>query len=314
MERQEEMTYTHLFGPVPSRRLGVSLGIDMVPYKTCSLNCVYCECGATTALTLKRDEYMPTDEIIAELDDYLKSEPPLDYITFSGSGEPTLHNGIGCIVNFLKERHPRYKVAVLTNGTLLHDSSLRKEIIGADLVMPSLDVVSEEVFKKVNRPHGAVSVDSMIEGLTALRKEFRGDLWLEILVVPGLNDSESELQMIKKALGRIKPDKVQINTLDRPGAESWVMPAVKDELESISSFLNGEVIASFRSRKKVRSFSRDIETHIVSTLKRRPCTARDLSAVLGLHLNEVNKYLQLLLESGKITSEEEDRGLFFRIR
>ncbi len=308
------MTYTHLFGPVPSRRLGVSLGIDMVPYKTCSLNCVYCECGATTALTLKRDEYTPTDEIIAELDDYLKSGPPLDYITFSGSGEPTLHNGIGRIIGFLKGRHPRYKVAVLTNGTLLHDRKLREELMSADLAMPSLDAVSEEVFRKVNRPHEGIPLDCMIEGLIAFREEFGGALWLEIFIVSGLNDSESELQMMKKALGRIKPDRVQINTLDRPGAESWVMPAGKGELESISSFLNGEVIASFRSRKKVRSFSRDMETHIVSTLKRRPCTARDLSAVLGLHLNEVNKYLQLLLESGKITSEEEARGLFFRIR
>ncbi|MGV8123733.1 MAG: radical SAM protein [Candidatus Xenobiia bacterium LiM19] len=292
----------------------MSLGIDMVPYKTCTLNCVYCECGATTALTFKRDEYAPTDEILAELDDYLKSDPPLDYITFSGSGEPTLHNGIGRIMDFLKGTHPRYRVAVLTNGTLLHDSRLREEIISADLVMPSLDAVSEEVFRKVNRPHEAVPLDSMIEGLTAFREDFSGALWLEIFIVPGINDSDSELQMIKKALGRIKPDKVQINTLDRPGAESWVMSAGKSELKRIASLLNGEVIASFRSRKKVRSFSRDIETHIVSTLRRRPCTARDLSAILGLHLNEVNKYLQLLLESERITSEKEERGLFFRIK
>jgi len=307
------MAYAHLFGPVPSRRLGVSLGIDLVPYKTCSLDCVYCECGRTTELTVERKEYVSTAGIIAELEDYLESGPELDYITFSGSGEPTLHNGAGLIMEFLKKRYPRYRVAVLTNGTLLHDGRLRKELMAADLVMPSLDAVSEDAFRKVNRPHGDILPAAMVEGLCSFRDEFRGALWLEIFIIPGLNDGGPELQLMKTAVARIRPDRVQINTLDRPGTESWVMPAEKEELERIASLLGGEVIASFRSGKRVRCFSRDIETHMVSTLRRRPCTARDLSAMLGLHLNEVNKYLHILQESGKVTCEEQPRGVFFRI-
>ncbi|MBN2517940.1 MAG: radical SAM protein [Candidatus Altiarchaeota archaeon] len=307
------MAYKHLFGPVPSRRLGVSLGIDLVPYKTCTLNCVYCECGRTTNLTLERKEYVPTAEILAELGDYLKPGPDLDYITFSGSGEPTLHTGVKHIIRFLKMEYPKYKVAVLTNGTLLYDKGVREELMRADLVMPSLDAVSKEAFTRVNRPHRDIPLGDMMGGLIEFRDEFKGQIWLEIFIVPGLNDGESELRLLKKTVGRIRPDKVQINTLDRPGTESWVMPAGKAELERIASLLGGEVIASFESRKKIKSFSRNIEEDIVSTLGRRPCTAKDLSAILSLHLNEVNKYLQLLLETGRIYSEEEERGVFFRI-
>jgi wyosine [tRNA(Phe)-imidazoG37] synthetase (radical SAM superfamily) len=308
------MSYKHLFGPVPSRRLGVSLGIDLVPYKTCTLNCVYCECGRTTNLTLERKEYVPTEEILTELDDYLTGNPELDYITFSGSGEPTLHTGIKRIIDFLKERYPKYKVAVLTNGTLFYDKGVRQELVRADLIKPSLDAVSEEAFRKVNRPHIDILPRGMIDGLIAFRKEFEGAIWLEVFIVPGLNDGDSELQLMKEAIGRIKPDKVQINTLDRPGAESWVMPAHKDELDRIAKLLGGEVIANFESRKKVKSFSRATEANIISTIQRRPCTAKDLSEMLNLHLNEVNKYIQTLLEAGKIVSEEKERGVFFRIK
>jgi len=292
----------------------VSLGIDLVPYKTCTLNCVYCECGRTTKLTLERKEYVPTEEILTELDDYLTGNPELDYITFSGSGEPTLHTGIKRIIDFLKERYPKYKVAVLTNGTLFYDKGVRQELVRADLIKPSLDAVSEEAFRKVNRPHIDILPRGMIDGLIAFRKEFEGAIWLEVFIVPGLNDGDSELQLMKEAIGRIKPDKVQINTLDRPGAESWVMPAHKDELDRIAKLLGGEVIANFESRKKVKSFSRATEANIISTIQRRPCTAKDLSEMLNLHLNEVNKYIQTLLEAGKIVSEEKERGVFFRIK
>jgi len=308
------MTYKHLFGPVPSRRLGVSLGIDLVPYKTCTLNCVYCECGRTTNLTVDRKEYVPLAEILAELDDYLKKSPELDYITFSGSGEPTLHTGVGEIIRFLKEGYPSYRVAVLTNGTLFYDKGIREEVKNADLIIPSLDAASEEAFGMVNRPHGSLSIDVIIKGLAELRKEFSGDIWLEVFIVPGMNDSDAELQLLKKAIGEIRPDRVQVNTLDRPGTESWVMPAKKAELDRIALLLSGEVIANFESRKRAKSFSKDIEEDIISTLGRRPCTAKDLSAILGLHLNEVNKYLQTLLESGGVYSEEEARGTFFRLK
>jgi wyosine [tRNA(Phe)-imidazoG37] synthetase (radical SAM superfamily) len=308
------MKFKHLFGPVPSRRLGVSLGIDLVPYKTCTLNCVYCECGKTTNLTIERMEYVPTDEILSELNECLKNSPDPDYVTFSGSGEPTLHNGIGQIIDFLKQNYPQYKVAVLTNGTLFHDKKLRDEVKNADLIIPSLDAGSCEIFKKINRPHEKLDLNEVIEGLAALRKEFPGEIWLEIFIVPGLNDTDPELQKIKNIIQKINPDKIQLNALDRPGTEEWVMPAEKKKLEEIASLLDAEIIAEFKSRKKIKSFSRDIEENIISTLRRRPCTAKDLSEILGIHLNEINKYLQALIETGKINSKEGERGTFFRIK
>lgn len=309
------MGYKHLFGPVPSRRLGVSLGIDLVPLKTCTLNCVYCECGRTTDLTVERKEYVPTDEVINELNKYLKNRPPLNFITFSGSGEPTLHSRIGNILDFLKQNNPQYKVAVLTNGTLFHRRELRNEVKNADLIMPSLDAASENVFKKINRPHPSLDCQKIISGLAELRRESPGKIWLETFIVPGLNDTKSELQLLKRAIQKINPDKVQLNTLDRPGTESWVMPAKKEELEGISSYFeNAEIATKFASRMRIASFSRDIAENILSTLKRRPCTSEDLSKILRLHLNEITKYLQALLEIGKIETEEQERGTFFKIK
>jgi wyosine [tRNA(Phe)-imidazoG37] synthetase (radical SAM superfamily) len=307
------MEYKHLFGPVPSRRLGVSLGIDLVPLKTCTLNCVYCECGRTTNLTVERKEYVSTDEIFDELNGYLGGHPDLDFITFSGSGEPTLHSCIGDITSFLKQNYPQYKVAVLTNGTLFYQKELRDEVKNADLIVPSLDAASESTFKKINRPHPSLSCRKIISGLTKLRKEYSGKVWLEIFIVPGLNDTKSELQLLKRAIQKINPDKVQLNTLDRPGTESWVKPAKKAKLEEISSYLgNAKIASKFVQRRKIASFSKDLEENILSTIRRRPCTAKDLSQILGLHLNEVTKYLQALLEAGKIESEELERGIFFK--
>lgn len=307
------MKFKHLFGPVPSRRLGVSLGIDLVPYKTCTENCVYCECGRTTNLTIERKEYVPTDEILNELNTYLKQSPDLDYITFSGSGEPTLHSKIGEIIGFIKKNYPKYKIAVLTNGTLLFHKELRDEIKNADVVLPSLDAGSDKIFKIINRPHKSLNLNKIINGLIEFRKNFKGEIRLEVFIIPGLNDTNDELQRIKDAIEKIKPDKVQLNTLDRPGTERWVMPIKEEELEKIASFLNAEVVANFKPRRKIKSFSKDIEDNIISTLKRRPCTSIDLSEILGIHLNEINKYLQALIKAGKIDSKEGKRGTFFEI-
>jgi len=306
------MEFKHLFGPVPSRRLGVSLGIDLVPYKTCSFDCVYCECGKTTNKTIKRIEYVPTHEIINELKTYLDKNPELDYVTFSGAGEPTLHNGIKQIIDFLKQNY-QYKVAVLTNASLFYDKKVRMEIKNADLVKPKLDAGSDEIFKKINRPHENLNLNKIINGLIEFRKEYPGKIYLEIFIIPNLNDTTTELEKIKDIVKKINPDKIQLNTLDRPGTEKWVMPAEKKKLDEIASFLDAEVITEFSSRKKIKSFSKDIEENIISTLRRRPCTSRDLSEILGIHQNEINKYIQELIETGKIKSKVEERGTFFMI-
>lgn len=307
----------YLFGPVPSRRLGVSLGVDLVPHKVCSLNCVYCEVGRTTNLTIQRKEYVPLDEVLKELEEYLSQDPDLDFITFSGQGEPSLNSGLGRVIDFIKDKYPRYKVAVLTNGTLFWDEKVRAEVMRADVLLPDLDAVSELAFLKVNRPAPELKIDRIIEGLIKLRQEFKGRIYIEVFLVPGLNDTESELNLLKQTLQKIKPDIIQLNTLDRPGTESWVRPLSRERLEEILEFfspLPAEIIASPQSRKKIQSFNQDISEQILETIKRRPSTDKDLCAILGLHPNELNKYLSELIDAGKIESEELPRGVFFKVK
>ncbi|MCH7657202.1 MAG: radical SAM protein [Bacteroidetes bacterium] len=307
--------YKYLFGPVPSRRLGMSLGIDLVPHKVCSLNCIYCECGPTTRLTIERKEYVPYNEVIEELKNHLGNNPAPDYITFSGSGEPTLNSRIGDILKFIKQNYPDIPVAVLTNGTLLNNKQVRTEILDADLVLPSLDVASDLFFRKINRPFHSLNIEDYINGLCEFRKEYQGKIWLEVLIIPGYNDSKQDLNLLKETFKKIQPESIQLNTLDRPGVVPGIKVAGKEELEQIADFWkldNVEIIAAAPSRKEIKSFRDDIESAILETIFRRPCTIDDLAKILGLHIDEINKYLDVLEADNKIKSVQQERGVFYQ--
>jgi len=289
------MKYKHLFGPVPSRRLGISLGVDLVPLKTCTLNCIYCECGRTTDLTVTRKNYVPLSEVKEELTDYFANNPRPDYITFSGSGEPTLNSSIADVLHFIRNHIHDIPVAVLTNGTLLSVKQVREDIKDAALVIPSLDAATDKIFRKINRPYLRLKIDSIIDGLVRFRKEYSGQIWLEIFIVPGMNDTEHELTALKQAIEKIGPDQVQLNTLDRPGPVSTV-----------------SIIADVSERKDLLAYRTDTESAILGTIARRPCTLKDLSEILGLQINEVNKYLDVLEADGKIKMVRQKRGFFYQ--
>jgi wyosine [tRNA(Phe)-imidazoG37] synthetase (radical SAM superfamily) len=308
------MAYRYVFGPVLSRRLGVSLGIDLVPLKTCTYDCIYCECGKTTNLTCERRAYVPTDRVLAELDEVLLKGPELDYITFAGSGEPTLHADIGDIITFVKQEHPQYTVAVLTGGALLSDPGVRRALLGADLVIPSLDAVSEDVFRQINRSCPSVTAERVLEGLIAFRQEFSGEMWLEIFIVPGLNDTESELTRLKDAITAIRPDRVQLNTLDRPGTECWVRPVSPASLERIASFLGGmvETVPAFCESGAPHTVTDEVTDALLATIRRRPCTMQDLAQVLNLRPTVVAKFLRALEREGKVEAVRGKRGIFYR--
>ncbi|RCW46351.1 MULTISPECIES: radical SAM protein [unclassified Halanaerobium] len=234
------MSYKYIYGPVNSRRLGRSLGVDLFPYNICSLDCIYCECGPTKELTLERKEYVDTGEVLKELSSYLKENPELDYITFSGSGEPTLHSGLGKILKFIKNNFSQYNTALLTNSTLLN-REVREEIKDFDLIVPSLDGISVEAFAKIDRPHLDIDIKEVIENIISLRREQNGKIWLEIFLVPGINDNEVEFQLFKKAVKRINPEKVQLNTLDRPGAISDIKKISRKRIEEIAAFFKKDI-------------------------------------------------------------------------
>jgi wyosine [tRNA(Phe)-imidazoG37] synthetase (radical SAM superfamily) len=309
--------YKYLFGPVPSRRLGMSLGVDLVPKKVCSLDCVYCEVGKTTKLTLDKKEYIKFDKVKDELAHYFDNNPDPDYITFSGSGEPTLNNRIGDVLQFIKTNKPEIPIAVLTNGTMLFDQEVRNAIKKADVILPSLDAATETGFQKINRPPKGLTIDKYIQGLIDFRNEFSGKIWLEIFILPNYNDNENELKELKKAILKIRPDSVQLNTLDRPGTVPNLRGATKEELQHVVNFWdldNIEIVAAAPERKNIQSYRTDIETAIIETISRRPCTLEDLTKILGLHINEINKYLDVLDAENKIETVRQTRGIFYQIK
>lgn len=309
--------YKYLFGPVPSRRLGMSLGVDLVPAKVCSLDCVYCEVGKTTKLTLERDEYIPYDKLIAELKDYFANHPDPDYFTFSGSGEPTLNSRIGDVIRFIKAEKPGIPIAVLTNANLFHDPQVREELLQADLILPSLDAVTDAAFQRINRPAAELEAAQHIQGLIDFSHTFSGKIWLEIFILPGYNDNKEEILALKRVIEKIQPEAVQINTLDRPGTVSDLQGSSREELEWVVELLdmdNVSIIAAAKQRKEIQSYRNDAETAILETIARRPCTLTDLEQILGLHKSEINKYLDVLEADAKIEVIEQQRGAFYQLK
>ena len=301
----------YIFGPVPSRRLGFSLGIDPIPFKTCTLDCVYCQLGKTTHKTLNRKVYLPTEKIMENLKEVLSEGRRIDFITFSGSGEPTLHLEIGKMIEEIK-RISCYPVAILTNGTLLTLPEVREELKRADLVIPSLDTVNKETFQKLNRPHPQLEIEKIVEGLINFRKIYEGGLWIEIMIVDEINDTPEEILALKRAIEKIKPDKVQINVPTRPPSEKWVKVPEKNKLNKIKELLGSkaELISEFRKRGKM-SPKAHMEEEILSFLMRRPATLNNLSASLGIHKLEVLKYIEILLKKGKITEKLFNNKIYF---
>jgi len=224
-----------LFGPVQSRRLGYSLGIDLIKFKTCTLNCVFCECGKTTFMTPLRKIFFPTARVLQELSEFFANNPPPDVLTFSGGGEPTLAGNIGDIIREIKKKYPQ-KLCLLTNSTLLYDSKVRQEILPVDIIIASLNAVSPEVFTKINQPLFGLTPTKVMNGLLELKKLYKGRLLLELFIVPGVNDTEQELTLLRDFAKKLQPAGIQLNSLDRPGVESWVQPATPEKMLEIKKF------------------------------------------------------------------------------
>jgi len=333
MNDKEQKT-GHIFGPVPSRRLGRSLGIDLIPHKTCTYDCLYCQVGHTTDKTAVRKNWVGVDEIIAELKTKLSSpvrdkasEMPdgrqgrpvsngtskPDCITLSGSGEPTLFSGCGELIDKIK-KITNIPVAVITNGSMLFDENVRRELLNADIVVPSLDAGDEETFKIINRPAPEITFDKMLQGLIDFRKEFKGKYWLEVFFIADLNDSDEQVEKIAACIEKIRPDKVQLNTVTRPPADD-VKPVKKERLAEIAKRLgkNAEVIADFRNNNKKDDFELK-SGDIIEMLKRRPCSLDDIAAGLKTPINEAAKHIESLIKSGKIEPVRQGGRVYYKVK
>lgn len=289
----------HVYGPVPSRRLGRSLGADIVPYKVCTYDCVYCQIGRTTDKTLDRREYVAVDEVIAGLKEKLAGAPPPDYIGVAGSGEPTLNSRIGELIRGIK-RMTRVPVAVLTNGSLLSLPDVRDALMEADLVLPSLDAGDERLFRLVNRPHPGIGFDAMVDGIAEFTARFPRDVWLEVFLCAGLTGTRAEAKKLAALARRIRPARVQLNTVGRPPCEESARAVPPAGMKALASIFRppAEVIAGAAGGPPAGGGRAATDDEILELLRRRPCTARGVAAGLGLHVAEAVKRLEALAARG----------------
>jgi len=301
----------YIFGPVPSRRLGLSLGVDIVPFKVCSLDCIYCQLGRTTDKSLERRDYVPIEPVLKGLTDRIARGVRPDFITLSGSGEPTLNSRLGEFLEQIK-LVTDIPVAVLTNGTLLFRQDVRADCSRADVVLPSLDAADEETFQRINRPHNRISVEKLIDGLCRFREEFAGGLWLEVFFFEGVKTATNQSAAIGDAIKRIRPDKVQLNTAVRPTAEADVRRLDPQQLKAIVTQLGVkcEIIADF-SLERQDKHTIGKAADVLSMLKRRPCTINDLCSGLGISQNEALKYVTHFQNRGVVDSQRQDGTIFF---
>lgn len=302
--------YRYLFGPVPSRRFGRSLGIDLTPFKTCSLDCVFCQLGRTSRKTLTRQAYVPIQAVIAEIEQWLGTDGKADYITLAGSGEPTLHSEFGQLLEFLKSQ--TIPSVLLTNGTMLNLPEVRKAACHADIVKVSLSAWDQESFEWVNRPHSQLQFETIVQGQKKLRAQFGGKLWAEVFLLSGINSMPEDVSKIAALLKEIEPDLIHLNTVVRPPAEEFAAALSKDAIEKLAGLFDppADVIAEFDSSQTAGVQAN--EKAILSMLRRRPCTIGQIADVFGMHTNEVSKYLGKLMRSGDICTEHKKTDMYYK--
>jgi len=295
-------TTTYVFGPVPSRRLGLSLGVDLIPPKTCSYDCLYCQVGKTTCLTVEPRTFAPLASVMKELKQNLERITP-DVVTFSGSGEPTLHSGIGEAVASVKALSD-LRVAVLTNGSLLWREEVRQRLLAADVIMPTLSTADEDTFRKIHRPHPDLLLSRVIQGVQSLRKIYRGELDVEVVLLAGFNDGPQQLAGLRKVLKDINPDRIQLNTVVRPPADARALSLDRERMEEVKTYFGekAEIIASIPPKH------RDMNLHsltlaLMEMVKRRPVRALDAAQALAIQNEEAERLLKGLVVKGRLHSQ-----------
>jgi wyosine [tRNA(Phe)-imidazoG37] synthetase (radical SAM superfamily) len=314
MDAADAKPTSYTYGPVPSRRLGLSLGVDIVPAKICTLDCAYCQIGRTTQKSTVRRNFLDIEAVLRELADRLRAGLQADYITIGGSGEPTLHGRLGELIDGIR-RLTRLRVAILTNGTLLYRPDVRADCAKADVVIPTLDAAEATVFEAVHRPAPGITIEKLVAGLEQFRREFRGAIWLEVFLVAGVNTGAAQIDQLKAVIARVRPDKIHLNTAIRPPAEPDVRAVPAERLDAIARQIGGpcEVIGTPPAPRREPHQNRT-ETDILSVLRRRPCSLDDLCTGLAVERRAVLDHLARLEAHGIVTSERRGDITYFQIR
>jgi len=292
----------YVFGPVPSRRLGFSLGVDIIPPKYCTFDCIYCQIGKTTNKEITRKSFFNPVEIVNEVIETVNATERVDFVTFSGSGEPTLNSDIGWMIRELKSK-VAIPITVITNGSLLSVKEVREDLRVADVVLPSLDAVSEDLFRYINRPHALMDQDSIIGGLKAFREAYSGKVWLEIMLIRDVNDDPEELGKIKEITQYLNVDKIQLNTVVRPPSEETAGTMEETALEKICEFFGDkcEIIPKF-DKTNTGSEKENWTEMVLQTLKRRSLSLDDIAKTTGAPFDKAHSILRKMEKEGKIRS------------
>ena len=290
------------------------MGVDLVPYKVCSYDCIYCQLGRTKEKTIERKPYIPAAEILDQVRQKLQEGVSADYITVAGSGEPTLNSEIGRLIHDIK-KHTEIPVAVLTNGSLLGDSQVREAIMEADVVLPSLDAYDQKGFEAINRPHPEISFATMAQGLMAFRKAYGGEIWLEVFVLDGINASEADATRFKHWIEKLNPEKVHVNTAVRPCAEAHARQVSPEKLAIFCNVLGktAEVIAPFKASPGHERRAH-VEDDLLNLLTRRPCTLDDMASGLQVHRNEILKYIEPLMRAHRIGTVKKGSEVYYQAK
>lgn len=289
----------YIYGPVPSRRLGISLGISPIPKKTCNYSCIYCQLGITDRMTNTRKLFFQIEDIIREFDDFLKKDIEFDVVTIVGEGEPTLYKGLGKLIIEIKKRTKK-AVAVITNGALLYDNDIILELNEADIVLPTLDAYDQDSFIRINRPHKNISYEMVIKGLEKFSKEYRGQLWIEIMLIQGINDDDNSLNKYKEMLSEIRYDRLYINTPVRPPTESEVKAIDNERMKLAVDILGGISIDLLESKGFYSEIADDLES-IISIVKRHPMNQFEIESFLqSRNCTDIKNIIQSLRTDKRI--------------
>lgn len=308
------MQRNRIYGPVPSRRLGFSLGIDLVDYKHCPLDCIYCQLKRTTRLDASRETTVDVVEVVAQVASKVDSGARIDHLTLGGSGEPTLYGRLGELIDTLHERF-NIPVALLTNGVLFGNPDVRSEAARADVVLPSLDAWDQKSFELVNRPYPGLDFESFMKGMVDFRREFGGQIWLEVMLLKGISDTPHIVQRLAEQAVRIRPDRIQLNTPVRPPATSMAIPISQRTMGILAGLFNpeAEVTADFPESLVHEPENHVNDEQVLETITRRPCTKKDIAMGLGAPEDEISLSIQRLLDAGRVVESIQDGRSYFKL-
>ncbi len=307
------MPVSYVFGPVPSRRLGLSLGIDLIPFKTCTFDCLYCQVGKTTCKTVTPKAFAPVREVVDELKKKLATHSP-DVITLAGSGEPTLHVDIDRVIKAVKQMTGK-RIAVLTNGSLFWKDEIRHRVLGADIIVPTLTSAYEPTFRTIHRPHPELDLSKIMEGLKKLRKDYKGLLYLEVVLLAGLNDTEKEIEGLRALIEQIEPERIQLNTVVRPPADSSAIALDIKKMQEVMEIFGEKCEIMAESPVTVEKEGRSsLVFSLLEMVKRRPLKTDDIATALGLPIEQAADLVKGLLLKGQIYKREHSGDIYYLSR